>query len=182
LELAGLQLEKKLTPNAIAQKTQKLQARIKEIQHSLQSPCPSKYSSKQFRRDRDTLGELTDKLAAGEVLTATQSAAFTRVTAIYDSFAYGPENAAHVRLKALRLKKRIADQGGPKLTPVEQTNFRFLSLIYPPEPTSIQDMDEEFREAILRDHPFVDPPYIVGNPNYPDGFLFFGTPTPRKFT
>jgi hypothetical protein len=116
LELAGLQLEKKLTPNAIAQKTQKLQARIKEIQHSLQSPCPSKYSVNQSRCDRNTLGELTDKLASGEVLTATQSAAFARLTAIYDSFVYGPEIAAQVRLKALRLKKRIVDQGGPKLT------------------------------------------------------------------
>ena len=44
LELACLPLSKrKFTPYAMAQKASKLQARIKEIQQSLQCPCPSKY-------------------------------------------------------------------------------------------------------------------------------------------
>jgi hypothetical protein len=44
LELACLPLVKrKFTPYAMAQKASKLQARIKEIQQSLQCPCPSKY-------------------------------------------------------------------------------------------------------------------------------------------
>jgi hypothetical protein len=44
LQLGCLRLSsKKLTPYAIAQKASKLKARIKEIQESLQCPCPSKY-------------------------------------------------------------------------------------------------------------------------------------------
>ena len=44
LQLACLRLSsRKLTPCAVAQKASKLQARIKEIQESLQCPRPSKY-------------------------------------------------------------------------------------------------------------------------------------------
>ena len=44
LQLACLRLSsRKLTPYAVARKAGKLQARIKEIQESLQCPCPSKY-------------------------------------------------------------------------------------------------------------------------------------------
>ena len=44
LQLGCLRLSsKKLAPYAVAQKASKLQARIKEIQESLQCPCPSKY-------------------------------------------------------------------------------------------------------------------------------------------
>ena len=45
LQLGCLRLSsRKLTPYAMAKKASKLQARIKEIQESLQCPCPSKYS------------------------------------------------------------------------------------------------------------------------------------------
>jgi hypothetical protein len=51
LKLACLPLSgKKLSPYAIAQKASKLQARIKEIQESLQCPCPSKYKLKHYIR------------------------------------------------------------------------------------------------------------------------------------
>jgi hypothetical protein len=44
LQLACLRLSsRKRTPYAVAQKAGKLHARIKEIQESLQCPCPSKY-------------------------------------------------------------------------------------------------------------------------------------------
>ena len=59
---------------------------------------------------------------------------------------------------------------------VERANYRFLSLLYLRPPSTRPD------PKTLEEHPFVEPRYIVGNPNRPDGYLILGTPTPRKFT
>jgi hypothetical protein len=182
LKIVSLPLEtKKRTPYALAQKVSALQARIKEIQQSLQCPCPNKYGLKHFERDIERLAVLRQARAEGTVFSVELDLEEAIRMARYDSFLKGPEIAARRRLKELKLKKRIADQRRTRLNPVELTNFRFLSLLFPPPPsTSIEEMPEEHREAILEDHPFVSPRYFEGNPNYPDGYLIFGTPKRRK--
>jgi hypothetical protein len=176
LKLACLPPIEKTTPVAFARKVRKLHARIDEIRRSLQSPGPEKYSTGNVKRDIDRLEILRQRRMSGAEFPSAEDLEEAVRTARYDSFLVGPEITSRRRLVPLRDKKRIEDQGGPLLTPVEHINFRFLSLLYPPPPKSIQDLDEESREAILRDHPFEHPQYIVGNPNYPDGFLFYATP------
>jgi hypothetical protein len=166
---------------AFARKVRKLHARIDEIRGSLQCPGPEKYSTERVKADVDRLRVLRQRRMSGGEFTPEEDLEEAVRTARYDSFLVGPEMESRRRLSLLRDKKRIEDMGGPSLTPIERINFRFLSLLYPlPPPTSIQDMDEEVREAIIGDL-FEHPPYIVGNPNYPDAFLFFATPVPTNY-
>ena len=170
LRLACLPLAKKLTPDAIAQKAAKLQARIRDIQQSLQCPCPSKYGLKQLEADNARLDVLGRGRAKGQVFPPGEDEEEAIRTARYDSFFHGSEIAALRRLAILREKKRAADRGyGPLLTPVEETNFRFLFLLYSVPLPAGPD------ERTLEDHPFQDPRFIVGNPNYPDGHLIFAS-------
>ena len=200
LKLACLPLVKRITPYAIAQRASKLQSRIKEIQQSLQCPCPSKYKRKHWREDSRRLRFLTRLRAEGTVLTPEEDSELAHRMARLDSFLEGPEYGARLRLSELLQKKRVADkiayqiaeqtddqdnrqaddqsadQADWRLTAVEQANFRFLSLLYLRPPSIRPD------PKTLEEHPFVEPRYIVGNPNRPDGYLILGTPTPRKFT
>ena len=164
LKLACLPLSKsKFTPYAMAQKVSKLQARIKEIQGSLQCPCPSKYGLKHYIcvdgidtvidgeiiRDNDRLEILAKRRVDKMIFTPEEDLEEAIRTARYDSFIEGPENAARCRLPELREKKRAADKGyGPPFPPAQLAALRVLTLLYPPPPNS------EPSEMFLADHPF----------------------------
>jgi hypothetical protein len=160
LKLACLPLSKrKFTPYAMAQKASKLHARIKEIQQSLQCPCPSKYKLKdkfddtdidgQIVRDKDRLKFLGKRRVDKKMFTPEEDLEEAILTARYDSFTEGPEMAARQRLAKLREKKRAY---GPQLTRTQEPAFRLLTLLYPPSPNPQPD------EITLADHPFRDLP------------------------
>jgi hypothetical protein len=181
LELACLPLVKrKFTPYAMAQKASKLQARIKEIQQSLQCPCSSKYKLKdefdgtkidgQIPRDNDRLKILGKQRVDKKMFTPEEDLEEAICTARYDSFIKGPEMAARERLAELRRSK------SPLLTPAQKATVRLLTLLYPAPPRPEPD------ERTLAEHPFQDlpvveeedfiefvevPRFINGNPNYP---------------
>ena len=166
LKLACLPLSKRnFTPYAMAQKVSKLQTRIKEIQESLQCPCPSKYQLKRYTRvdgldtvidgeivrDKDRLTILRKRRVDKMIFTPEEDLEEAIRTARYDSFIEGPENAARSRLPELREKKRAADKGyGPPFTPAQDAAFRLLTLLYPPLPSP------EPSEIFLANHPFQD--------------------------
>jgi hypothetical protein len=168
LQLSCLRLSsKKFTPYAFAQKAGKLQARIKEIQESLECPCPSKYRLTYRVDGADVPGEIvwdSERLtilfkrhAEKKTFTAEEDLEEAIRVARYDSFLSGPEMAAGKRLIKLREKKRAADKGGPPLTRAEEVSLRFLGLLYPPPRRSI---DEE----TLAEHPFWDLPAEIDPP------------------
>ena len=189
LELACLPLVKrKFTSYAMAQKASKLQARIKEIQESLQCPCPSKYQLKhcildgldaaidgEIVRDNDRLNILGKRRVDKMMFTPEEDLEEAIRTARYDSFMQGPEMAAREHLAELR--KISAPTGSPLLTPAQKTAVRLLTLLYPAPPRP------EPHERTLAEHPFRDlpvvedeedfiefvevPRFIIGNPNYP---------------
>ena len=164
LKLACLPLlKRKFTPYAIAQKASKLQTRIKEIQESLQCPCPSKYRLKRYIcmdgidtvidgeivQDNDRLNILRKRRVDKMIFTPEEDLEEAMRTARYDSFIVGPEMAARRRLEELSENKRAADKGwGPPFTPAQLVEFRLRSLLYPPPP------NPEPSEMFLADHPF----------------------------
>jgi hypothetical protein len=162
LELAGLS-KRKLTPYGLAQKATKFQARIKELQDSLQCPCPSRYSLHDKYNGADVDGEilrddvrlkyLEKRRAAKQVLTLEEDLEEAICTARYDSFMKGPEMGAKQRLEQLRKSKRAADGGwGQPFTRAQQAAFRLLTLLYPPPPPAKPD------EIALAEHPFMELP------------------------
>jgi hypothetical protein len=191
LKLACLPLSKqKFTPYAMAQKVSKLQARIKEIQESLQCPCPSKYRLKhrirldgldadidgEIGRDNDRLNILAKRRVDKKMFTPEGDLEEAIRTARYDSFIKGPEMAARQRLAELRQSKRAADRGhGPLLTPAQKAAFRLLTLLYPaaprPEPDERTLAEHPFHEFGEQTEDFIEfvevPRFINGNPNYP---------------
>lgn len=156
LKLACLGIHKNHRPYAIAQKARKLQARIEEVQLSLQCPCPSKYTIEHFTRDKERLAVFSRRRALGNVFTPEEDAEEALRTARYDSFLHGPEVAARVRLKDLREKKRAADgKRGPPLTPAQETTLRFLTVLYPLPPRPSPD------EQTIAEHSFQNLPLPV---------------------
>ena len=131
LKLACLPLAEKLTPYAVALRASKLQARIREIQQSLQCPCPSRYRYETVRARR---GATRQVLVSGarrrSMLTLDEDTEEAVRTARYDSFWEGPEVAARQRLADLCAKKRAADNQGPPLTHAQAASFRLLTLLY----------------------------------------------------
>ena len=195
LRLACLRLSsRKLTPYAVAQKASKLHARIKEIQESLQCPCPSKYRLRydvdgaavpgEIVRDSERLAVLSNRRVEKKTFTAEEDLEEAIRTARYESFLVGPEVAAGERVTKLREKKRIANRGGPPLTRAEEVSLRYLGLLYPRARRIIY-------ERTLEEHPFWDlpaeveatletakggrrverpvdvPRFVRGNPSYP---------------
>ena len=165
LQLGCLRLSsKRLTPYAVAQKASKLQARIKEIQVSLQCPCPSKYRLTysvdgaevpgEIVRDGERLAIFGKRRAEKKTFTAEEDLEEAIRTARYESFLVSPEIAAVKRVAKLREKKRVADTGGPPLSRAEKITLRFLGLLYPPPRRTIDEIDERFLEG----HPFWDLP------------------------
>ena len=167
-KLACLPLSaKQLNPYAVAQKATKLHAGIKEIQDSLQCPCPSKYGLKRYIRlngsetvidgeivqDRDRLNTLKKRRMDKGIFTPEEDVEETIRTARYDSFLMGPEMAARRRWAELRESKRGGDGGwGPPFKPAHHAEFRALTLLYPRSP------NPEPSETFLADHPFRDLP------------------------
>jgi hypothetical protein len=131
----------KLSPFAFAQKVSALEARIKQIQQSLECPCPSKYRLKYYVDrvevgaeiiwDRDRLKTFQRRRVDKESFTAEEDLEEAIRMARYDSFMDGPEKAARQRLAKLRSQSRAAIHGGPRLTPLQEINFRFLSVLFP---------------------------------------------------
>jgi hypothetical protein len=161
----------KLSPYAIAQRATKLQARIKEIQETLQCPCPSKYRLKYYVDraevdaeivwDNDRLKILGKRRADKKMFTPEEDLEEAIGTARFFSYIEGPEMAARRRLVELRKKKRAADKGyGPPLSAAQAADFRLLTLLYPsPKP-------RERTEIVLVDHPFLNLP-ITEDTNLP---------------
>jgi hypothetical protein len=135
LKLACLNLAKHHTPYAIAQKARTLNARIEEIQRSLQCPCPSRYGRKQLKNDNERLEIFADRRARRKLFPPEEDLEEARRAARFDSFRKGPEVMARQRLADLRKKTRVADTGGPPLTAAQETTFRFLALLYPSRPS-----------------------------------------------
>jgi hypothetical protein len=165
LKLNCLHLAKKPTPDAIAREARKLQARIEEIQQSLQCPCPSKYETKHVRQDKERVEVLNHRRTLGEVFLPEEDAEEALRMARYYSFFNSPEVATRRRLTDLRERKRAADKGyGPPVTRAQKTTLRFLTLLYPSSPPPSPD------KMTIAQHPFHDfpPPFVVGNPNYPE--------------
>jgi hypothetical protein len=172
LKLACLPISKgKFTPYAMAQQATKLQTRIKEIQDSLQCPCPSKYRLKQYIRvdgrdtvvdgeivqDKDRLDILRKRRVDKKIFPSEEDLEEAIRTARYDSFIKGPEMTARHRLAELREKEHAAKKGyGPPFTPAQQAEFRLLALLYPPPP------NPQPSEIELAEHPFRDPPVADG--------------------
>ena len=174
LELACLPLSsKKRSPYATAQKASKLQARIEEIQQSLECPCPSKYKLKchidagnfdaqihgeiiqdgEIVRDNDRLEIFGKRRVDKKMFTPEEDLEEAIRTARYDSFMLGPEMASRLRLAELRQKKSVADNRyGPPFTAAQAAAFRLLTLLYPQPPKP------EASEIILADHPFLNLP------------------------
>jgi hypothetical protein len=159
LQLACLRLSsRKLTPYAVARKEGKIHARIKEIQESLQCPCPSKYRLTydvdgaavpgQIVRDGERLAVLSKRRMEKKTFTAEEDLEEAIRTARYESFLVGPEMGARERVTKLREKKRIARQGGPPLSHAEEVSLRFLGLLYPPPGRTLNE------EEILERYPF----------------------------
>jgi hypothetical protein len=165
MKLSCLKLERKRTPHTFAQKARNLQARIEEIQRSLQCPCPSKYGVKQIRSDNEWLKIFADRRAQRELFPPEEDLEEARRMVRRDSFRNGPEVMARMRVTVLCDKKRVAQNGGPPITAAQETMFRFLALLYPspPRPSPSQEMIEA--HPFSTDWPY---PYIVGNPNYPE--------------
>ena len=153
LKLACLGHGKNCRPHAVAQKARKLQARIEEIQRSLQCPCPSKYTNEHFTRDKERLAVFSRRRALGNVFTPEEDAEEARRTARFESVVYGPEVAARHRLKDLREKKQDANRNcAPPLTPAQEATLRFLTVLYPSRPRPSPD------EETIAGHPFQDWP------------------------
>jgi hypothetical protein len=117
-----------------------------------------------MRSDYERLKIFADRRAQKNLFPPEEDLEEARRTARFDSFLKGSEASARRRLVNLRDKKRVADMGGPPLTAVQETIFRFLTLLYPPRPRPITD-------EMIEQHPFSTGwpyPYIVGNPNYPE--------------
>ena len=148
----------KLSPFAFAQKVSALEARIVEIQQSLQCPCPSKYRLKYYVDhvelgaeivwDRDRIETFQKRRVDRQIFTAEEDLEEAIRMARYDSFMDGPEMAARQRLAKLRSQSRAAIHGGRRLTPLQEINFRFLSALFPWPPRPSPD------EMTLAEHAF----------------------------
>ena len=179
---------------ATEKRADKLRARIKMILQRLDCPCPSHYSIEQWLKDRERVLELAQRRQSTILLTEEENAEEAHRIARFDSLRAGPEQAAKRRLQDLQQKARLfRNCGGPRLTGKERVDLRLLRLLYSPSPSSSYDPDnhplrnEPFAEngnlyppnSRLRpvpsspeDKDFVEfgdvPPYVTGNPNYPE--------------
>jgi hypothetical protein len=162
----------KLPQDAFAKKVSKLYARLEEIRQVLQPPDPSKYSKKAFEFDEERLKALRERRASNAIFGPEEDMEEARRMVRLESCLAWPEKANRARLEELHQKKRAFDKGfGAQLTPAEATMYRYLSLLYPPDPPPTPS--GEFLEShpeLLESHPFnTEWPYPVGgNPNYPD--------------
>lgn len=161
----------KLPPDAFAKKVSKLYARLNAIRQVLQPPDPSKYTKQALKLDEERLETLRKKRATNAIFSPEEDVEEARRMVRIESFLAGPEKIARARLENLRQKKRAFDKGyGVPLTPAETTTYRYLSLLYPLEPTPIGEVLESHPE-FLESHPFnTKRPYlsVIGNPDYPE--------------
>jgi hypothetical protein len=142
MKLSCLELERKRTPHAFAQKARNLHARIEEIWRSLQCLCPSKYGKKQINSDNERLKIFADRRAQRELFSPEEDLEEARRMARRDSYRHGPEVMARTRLMHLRNEKRVAENGGLPITAAQATMFRFLALLYPSSPTPSPSQEE----------------------------------------
>jgi hypothetical protein len=132
-----------------------LEARIAEIQRSLQCPCPSRYSDEQRDRDKDRLKALLRVRHSGRKLSMQEDMEEAWLTARVDSWSTIPEAAMRERLR--ELDDRRWDYPWPHdtrpLSLQEQAVFRALRTTYPDlplEPT-IASRVRMYSEVIVRD-------------------------------
>jgi hypothetical protein len=92
-----------------AQRIRELQAKIDEIRHHLQPPCPSRYGKDQCWEDHVRLDRLARKRADGLELTAEQDAEEAHRRARFDAYAAGPEAT-----EARRRRKELESADEPE--------------------------------------------------------------------
>jgi hypothetical protein len=145
-------------------KVEKLHARLNTIRHRMQCPCPSLYGEDQMSADRKRLIYFLEQ-RDNTTLNPEESADEAHCRARLDSVDEGPEGMSKGRLYVLKDKERIARNGGPRLTPKECTDLRFLRVLYSyPSP----HYDPCSDELLCPDyHPFRNEPLAEDGNLYP---------------
>jgi hypothetical protein len=167
LELDCLPLSsKKRSPHIVARKAAELQKRIREIQQSLECPCPSRYrltrrfadgpaseiiQDGEIAQDNARIDSLRRRRAEKKIFTPEEDLEEAIRMARYDSFLLGHEMNARAQLTALQNKQRAAKRGyGPPLNAEQKAVRRALMLLYP--------QPHYKTEFAPDDHPFFDLP------------------------
>ena len=109
-----------------------LKIRIAELESSLQCPCPSMYSKKQYDRDQERLKELARVRHSGLKLSRQEDVEEAWLTARVASWWTTPQAAAYERMFSLSLRdwKRLYSTAEP-LSLREKAEFRVLQMLYP---------------------------------------------------
>jgi hypothetical protein len=173
LELACLPgTSRKRSPYLVAQKSRKMQERIRAIQESLECPCPTTYrltrhlpdaeggeivQEGEIQQDKVRLESFRLRRAKKQVLTLEEDLEEAIRGARYDSHLLGDERVARKELAELQEKERAKRLGfGPALSREQKATLRALTLLYP----------QHHKPATpeLRNHPFLSLP-IEKNPS-----------------
>jgi len=156
-KMACMELEKdKLRPDAFASKVSKFHARLNAIRQVLRPPDPSKYSEKAFELDEERVKFLRKRRASNDRFSPEEDMEEARRIVRLESCLAWPEKTDRARLEELRQKKLAFDKGlGVPLTPAEATRYRYLFLLYPPDPPAIP-LSEFYKSQpeFLETHPF----------------------------
>jgi hypothetical protein len=152
-----------------------LEIRIAELESSLQCPCPSMYSKKQYDRDQERLKELARVRHSGLKLSRQEDVEEAWLTARVASWWTTPQAAAYERMFQLDLR----DWNQPYSTaePLslrEKAEFRALKMLYPrnlpidmtkPGAANFRTSKQSDCEHAFKDYPREDEPANrVGRP------------------
>jgi hypothetical protein len=134
-------------------KAPRLRARINEVREGLICPFPSLYGVKDYEEDNKKYSALTKIRRSKKKMTRAADAEHALLYARILSFKYGPEARARSRLDELRAKRRMAEVGGPPLSPAESWEFDRLSTFYPPERSPNYDSEIAHSDSAFFDLP-----------------------------
>jgi hypothetical protein len=152
-----------------------LEIRIAELESSLQCPCPSMYSKKQYDRDQERLKELARVRHSGLKLSRQEDVEEAWLTARVASWWTTPQAAAYERMFQLDL--RDWNQPYSSMEPLsqrEKAEFRALQMLYPrnlpidmtkPGAANFRAWKQSDCEHAFKDYPREDEPANrVGRP------------------
>jgi hypothetical protein len=144
-------LKKRRNPHPRDQKLiQKLHERIDATLAMLQCPCPSLYTVKQAKTDKEEIERLWRKRRSRRKITPHEDAVLAHVNARYTAFALGPEAKARARLRSLRAREK-QHRGDAPLSPWEKGELSLLAVFYP---AKILKLTPNYEEALERDSEF----------------------------
>jgi hypothetical protein len=131
-----------------------LQARIAEIEKSLQCPCPSLYGNDRYHRDKERLKELSRVRASGRRLSRQEDMEEAWLTARVASWSTIPEHAARGRIDELddRLTDLLRGRSVEPLSPREKAELLVLRTVYPGLPPDMTTPIAATFEASTRAH------------------------------